>query len=601
MRCIWLLWSSLAWLTAVLCTVGCLLPYWLKGSVYISTPTNLPVNKIKADPNSVESINLGNPVLDAPIGFPTDLGLFRRCGYPVYAAWISGEPTPTHGRSQTSRGRPPVQWQTGCGHYTHLTHVPHLAWHIGFILLVIACALQFFTTFFLFLMGFTLYLITVRSVYRACQTMLLIAGCLTLTACILYPVGWTNSEVKQACGEEAHSFHLGRCHIGWAYVLTCSGGLLSVFAATLPVIFPKHIKQNPTNGFRSLTDSGMHTNESVDRGSKLTGPKVACPCGCGPSSSTESLSRIGSTPAGSVAAFVQRSAPSPAHSVAMSQRNSRLLLHPGSMLLLQQQQQQQPQQLLQQQQEQQQKGSVLYLPVSSAAICLGDRQSPCGSSSSPAAGSSVHETPCSGKLLTDHTVSHSSCQNLALVSRQLLRPGYTNHPLLASYTPQRYSTGALLGQFYPIPAYQRIAPSLNADPLIYVTEEDECDHDHMTLNGPLPDVAHVVEVLGTEPDMNEDAQTESSPPNIRANPERDDDDAAVPTITSPKAQSDLKHGPLEISRSNGQDAIPVRWISPQTYKNPLLATSVQSDDIKQSTIEDAEQNQTEEQRTTCVL
>ncbi|KAA0198007.1 Lipoma HMGIC fusion partner [Fasciolopsis buskii] len=588
MRCIWLLWSSLAWLTAVLCTVGCLLPYWLKGSVYISTPTKIPANKVKTDPDSVEPINLGNRVLDKPIEFPTDLGLFRRCGYPVYAAWISSESTPTRGRLQPNRGRPPVQWQTGCGHYSHLTDVPHLAWHIGFILLIIACSLQFFTTFFLFLMGFTLYLITVRSVYRACQTMLLVAGCLTLTACILYPVGWTNSEVKQACGEEAYGFHLGRCHIGWAFVLTCSGGLLSVFASTLPVIFPKHIKQNPTSGFRSLTDSGMHTNESIDRGSKLTGPTVTCPCGCGPSSSTESLSRIGSTPAGSVAAFVQRSAPSPTHLVDMSQRNSRLLLRPGS-----------------EHQQQQQKGSVLYLPVSSTAVCLGDRQSPCGSSSSPAAGSSVHETPCSGKLLIDQTVFHSSCQNLAPVSRQLLRPGYTNHPLLASYAPQRYSTGALLGQFYPIPAYQRIAPSLNTDPLIYVTEEDECDHDHMALNGPLPDVAHVVEVLDTEPDMNEDAQTESSPPNIRANPGRDDDndndDDAVASITCPTAQSDLRHGPLEISHSSGQDAMPVRWISPQTYKNPILATSVQSGDMKQSTTNDAEQNQTEEQLTTCVL
>lgn len=113
------------------------------------------------------------------------------------------------------------------------------------------------------------------------------------------------------------------------------------------------------------------------------------------------------------------------------------------------------------------------------------------------------------------------------------------------------------------------------------------------------------QVLDTEPDMNEDAQTESSPPNIRANPGRDDDndndDDAVASITCPTAQSDLRHGPLEISHSSGQDAMPVRWISPQTYKNPILATSVQSGDMKQSTTNDAEQNQTEEQLTTCVL
>ncbi|VEL07462.1 unnamed protein product [Protopolystoma xenopodis] len=34
----------------------------------------------------------------------------------------------------------------------------------------------------------------------------------------------------------------GRCHIGWAYVLTCSGGLLSLLTTALPLLFPGHIK-----------------------------------------------------------------------------------------------------------------------------------------------------------------------------------------------------------------------------------------------------------------------------------------------------------------------------------------------------------------------
>ncbi|TPP63303.1 Lipoma HMGIC fusion partner [Fasciola gigantica] len=574
MRCIWLLWSSLAWLTAVLCTVGCLLPYWLKGSVYIREPPNIPISKIQTDLDSVESSGLSNPVLDPPIGFPTDLGLFRRCGYPVYASWVSGESTKSRGRPQTGRGRPPVQWQTGCGHYTQLTHVPHVAWHIGFLLLVTACALQFFTTFFLFLMGFTLYLITVRSVYRACQSMLLIAGCLTLTACILYPVGWTNNgEVKQACGEEAYSFHLGRCHIGWAYVLTCSGGLLSVFAATLPIIFPKHIKQCATSGFRSLADSGQRPDGSVGHASKLAGPTFACPCGCCPSCSTDSLSRIGSTSVGSVAAFVQRNVPSPAHSVAISQRNSRLVLRPGSMIL-----------------QQQQQGSLLFLPVNSTTVCVGERQSPCGSSSSPAPGSSVNEAPCSGKTLLNQTVSHASLHNLAPVSRQLLRPGHTHHPLLASYAPQRYSTGALLGHLYPISSHQRVAPSLNADPLIYVAEEEECDHDHMTLNSRLPDVAHMVEVVGVQSDLNEDAQTDSSPPNIRATAESDDLTNAVSFTTNTTQPAEEPSGNPEVSLSNGENVIPIRWINSQAY-NPLAMTGVEIDDTLYTTSNTTEQQQ----------
>ncbi|VDP93990.1 unnamed protein product [Echinostoma caproni] len=177
MRCIWLLWSSLAWLAAILCTVGCLLPYWLKGSVYLISPGSTITRKEQPNLDNGES-GVVHSIPESQIAFPTDLGLFRRCGYPIYAGWISADPVNTHPRTRPgrSRGRPPVQWQTGCGHYTHLTHMPHLAWHIGFLLLVIACALQFFTTFFLFLMGFQLYLITVRSIYRSCQSLLLIAG-----------------------------------------------------------------------------------------------------------------------------------------------------------------------------------------------------------------------------------------------------------------------------------------------------------------------------------------------------------------------------------------------------------------------------------------
>ncbi|VDP75595.1 unnamed protein product [Echinostoma caproni] len=311
-------------------------------------------------------------------------------------------------------------------------------------------------------------------------------GCLALTACILYPVGWTeNAEVKQACGEDANSFHLGRCHIGWAYVLTCSGGLLSVFAATLPIIFPKHIKQSSTNGFRSFTDSGQRADESDEHASKLTSNAKSRPADCcGPchaSSPSDSLSHIGSTPVGSVAAFVQRGVPSPVHSAAMSQRNSRIGLPLSP-------------------QQQQQLDSLLYLPVSSASACVVDASSTCGSSSSPAPGSCSTDAPCSGKALIAQAISHSSLHNLAPTSRQMLRSGYTHHPLLTSYAPQRYSTGAILSHLYPLTTHQRITPSLNADPLIYVAEEEECDHDHGTLSSRIPDVAHVIEMSDVDMD-----------------------------------------------------------------------------------------------------
>lgn len=108
-----------------------------------------------------------------------------------------------------------------------------------------------------------------------------ISGVLVLISCILYPLGWrSNYEVAQICGDSTSilslgmfsiifvllgcidwdimaqwctlsfalprsgisctSSYLGRCHVGWAFVLTCAGGLLSLLSTTIPALLMRN-------------------------------------------------------------------------------------------------------------------------------------------------------------------------------------------------------------------------------------------------------------------------------------------------------------------------------------------------------------------------
>lgn len=144
MRCFWIIWSLVAWLSAILCTAGCLLPYWLKGSFEV----------VVAGENRQ---------------LVSHLGIFRRCIYPVYF-----QHRPTKGpRNETWDAN--VGLQAACGHY-EFKHIPQITWKVGLVSLSVACAMLFFITFFLFVTGFNLQLLSHSCIYKICQLGLLISG-----------------------------------------------------------------------------------------------------------------------------------------------------------------------------------------------------------------------------------------------------------------------------------------------------------------------------------------------------------------------------------------------------------------------------------------
>ncbi|KAL5105172.1 LHFPL tetraspan subfamily member 6 protein [Taenia crassiceps] len=217
--CLLLIWSLLTILAAGICSASCLLPFWIAGSV------DLPVT--------------GGRVISSV----SHLGLFRRCGYPTYES--NGD----------------VGWTQGCGYYPTMEGVPHWVWRVALVLLIIAACLLVFLAFFVICAGACTSLLR-RSLKlsRACSYVYLVAGALCLVACIAYPFGWSNnSEISQICGHASGSYKLGRCEVGWAYVLTIACGVISVILSGMPNILQSLLQRStltatftPSDAKRSL-------------------------------------------------------------------------------------------------------------------------------------------------------------------------------------------------------------------------------------------------------------------------------------------------------------------------------------------------------------
>ncbi|VDP93431.1 unnamed protein product [Echinostoma caproni] len=102
-----------------------------------------------------------------------------------------------------------------------------------------------------------------------------------------------------------------------------------------------------------------------------------------------------------------------------------------------------------------------------------------------------------------------------------------------------------------------------------------------------------MKVVHTESDPNEDAQTDSSPPNIRAAAENNDLTNAITFVTASAHpdQSSYPNPDVNVAETGNTTAtISLRWITPQAY-NPLLVTAVDEDTQPHSKSGVAEQDQ----------
>jgi hypothetical protein len=67
-------------------------------------------------------------------------------------------------------------------------------------------------------------------------------GILTISACLIYPLGWSDQKVKETCHSNIYNF--GNCEIKWAYKLAMVQSVTSVLLSILSFILATKTYQN---------------------------------------------------------------------------------------------------------------------------------------------------------------------------------------------------------------------------------------------------------------------------------------------------------------------------------------------------------------------
>ena len=75
-------------------------------------------------------------------------------------------------------------------------------------------------------------------------------------SCVIYPNGWSSSEVRHVCGPEAREFFPGhQCQIWWAFYAAVAGGISNLFAALLTLFY--EVREREREGERGWGRQGI--------------------------------------------------------------------------------------------------------------------------------------------------------------------------------------------------------------------------------------------------------------------------------------------------------------------------------------------------------
>ncbi|KAL3853201.1 hypothetical protein ACJMK2_016761 [Sinanodonta woodiana] len=102
----------------------------------------------------------------------------------------------------------------------------------GFKASTVFCGLS--ALFMLIVVGALLLFFCFRKnrVFQLCGTLQTISAVFMFLACIIFPSGWNNAEVKKICGTGAGQYQIGECNVRWAYILA----ILGIFDAAILAI-----------------------------------------------------------------------------------------------------------------------------------------------------------------------------------------------------------------------------------------------------------------------------------------------------------------------------------------------------------------------------
>ncbi|XP_041375504.1 LHFPL tetraspan subfamily member 6 protein-like [Gigantopelta aegis] len=180
--CVAIFWAGLSLVATVAAGVGFYLPYWLQGNQSHTTPVYF--------------------------------GVFRRCNYP---------------RLDASGRLHPVD---ECGRYATFQDIPSLFWQIATVCVGVGTGVALLVSLTA-VMALCARDVITPTVGRVAAAMQVCAGLLIGGGLGIYPNGWNNPEVQQACGPGSGPYCLGSCSVGWSLYLTAGGGALTLMCSIL--------------------------------------------------------------------------------------------------------------------------------------------------------------------------------------------------------------------------------------------------------------------------------------------------------------------------------------------------------------------------------
>ncbi|GAV09452.1 hypothetical protein RvY_18996 [Ramazzottius varieornatus] len=157
--------------------MGFFLPYWIKGQLRVASAINTA----------------------------TFFGSFRRCTFP-----------------QISQDKTELVIVNECGRYESFLDVPSVAWQMATLLVGLGVSLSLFASVMSFLACWVPHLWT-QLFFRALLALHLAAGLLIVLGICIYPLGWDQREVRDACGN-SDKFRLGSCRLYWCYFILIAAG-----------------------------------------------------------------------------------------------------------------------------------------------------------------------------------------------------------------------------------------------------------------------------------------------------------------------------------------------------------------------------------------
>ncbi|KAI1717604.1 lipoma HMGIC fusion partner-like protein [Ditylenchus destructor] len=181
-------WVFLSVVSTICIAIGFYLPYWLVGAISLNGKRNIVY-----------------------------FGAFRRCNYPVFDQILK------HFRIENR-----------CGRYATFADIPSIYWQIATVSIGFGCALSLVLSLLLIPSCCFKHILSRNSAILV-GLLQVVAAIAVSSGCVIYPLGWDNREVRDACGSRSNPYVLGECQLGWAYACMLSGAALTLLCGVLSI------------------------------------------------------------------------------------------------------------------------------------------------------------------------------------------------------------------------------------------------------------------------------------------------------------------------------------------------------------------------------